>query len=159
MSRKRSRYRPRPVMTDPLSLLRPAPPAARGVVEAHFLTALDMMTRGDHPGVDEWRSLSDAINTVETLTLQMGRMDPAAVMPTVTAAIAAMVAAARRHQAGQRMGLDGAGITALRGVIATYCDCMDQLTEHEMATATRLTDQRIRGLRARPQPGHTVISL
>jgi hypothetical protein len=146
MTRKRSAYRPRPVMTDPLSILRPADPAHRAMVMVRFLTALDAMACGQHPGEAEWRDLSDAINTVETLAMHQGKLVPAEVMPTVTAAIAAMVGAARRHQAGQRMGLTGEGLGALRGVLAIYQTCLDGLTEHEVAMAQAETQRRVNAI-------------
>jgi hypothetical protein len=159
MTRKRSCYRQRPVMGNPLALMRPADKAARDRVMARFLTALEAMARGEHPGNEEWRDLSDAINTVETLTLTLRKLESAQVMPTVTAAIAAMVGAAKRFQAGQRMGLSGEGLQALRDVLAIYEQCLEGLTEREMVVAQAETQRRVNLLLHARRPNHQVIAL
>lgn len=159
MSRKRSAYRPRAVLADPLSLLRPADPQRRGTVLLRFLSALDAMTRGEHPGEAEWRDLSDAINTVETLALGLRKLDAGEVMPIVNAAISAMVGAARRFQSGQGMRLDAAGLQALRDVVDVYRQCLDGLTEREMAVAQAETQRRVNALLRAKKPNHQVIAL
>lgn len=141
--RKRSKYRPKPVITDPLTLLRVAGPADRRRVLATFYTALEDMARGDHPGVSEWRDLSDCINTVETMAETLHMLDAAEVMPSVTAAIAGMVAASKRYQAGAGMRLDAQGLTALRQVVDIYAQCLDGYTEREMARAQAETQRRV----------------
>ena len=110
--------RPQAVIVDPLTLLRPAAREQRDRVMARFLTALDAMVRGEHPGIEEWRDLSDAINTVETLCLHQHKLVPQEVMPTINAAIKGMVEAAHRYKAGQGMRLSGEGLQALRDVLA-----------------------------------------
>lgn len=157
--RKRSRYRPKAVIVDPLTLLRPASPDAKAKVMLRFLTALDHIARGEHPGEDDWRDLSDAINTVETLALHLGKLDPSEVMPVVNAAIAGMVGAANRYRAGQGMRLDAAGLEALRDVIDIYGQCLDSLTEHEMAMAQAETQRRVHALLRAKQQRAEVISL
>lgn len=159
MSRKRSSYRPRAVLTDPLSLLRPASKQAQDGVMLRFLSALDAMARGSHPGEAEWRDLSDAINTVETLALNLKRLDAAEVMPTVNAAIEAMVVAARRFQAGKGMRLDAAGLQSLRDVVSIYGQCLEALTEREMAMAQAETQRRVNHLLRARAPSHEVIAL
>ncbi|HEV6964618.1 hypothetical protein [Roseateles sp.] len=159
MSRKRKACRPRTVITDPLSLLRPADPERRGKVLLQFYTALEAMARGEHPGEEEWRSLSDCVNTVETLALTLGKLDPAEVMPTVNAAIAGMVGAANRFKAGQGMRLDGPGLEALRDVVDIYRQALDGLTEREMAMAQAETQRRVNALMRARKPNHQVISL
>jgi hypothetical protein len=155
----RKRYRPRPVMTDPLSLLRPADPARRNAVILRFLTALDDMARGNHPGEAEWRDLSDAVNTVETLTLTLGKLAHAEVMPIVNQAIAGMVGAANRFKAGQGMRLDAAGLEALRTVIDIYRQCCEGLTEREMCMAQAETQRRVNELLRSKKPNREVIAV
>ena len=133
--RKRSKYRPGMVITDPLSLLRPASKERQDAVMLNFYTALHELTNGNHPGTEEWRSLSDCINTVETLATRLEKLDAAQVMPLVNTAIAGMVGAANRFKAGKGMRLDAAGLEALRDVVAVYGQCLSQLTEREMAVA------------------------
>ncbi len=144
--RKRSSYRPRPVMSDPLSLLRPVRREECDRVMRRFFTALHEIAAGRYPGEAEWRDLSDAINTVETLALHLHKLEPAEVMPTVNAAIAAMVGAAHRFKAGQGMRVDGPGLEALRDVLAIYEQCAEGLTEREMCMAQAETQRRMNEL-------------
>ena len=144
--RKRSKYRPRSVITDPLSLMRPADPERKRSVMARFDSALLAIACGRHPGVAEWRDLSDAINTVETMALGMGKLVPAEVMPHVTQAIEGMVHASRRFKDGQGMRLDAQGLKALRSVLDIYQQCLDGFTEHEMAQAQAETQRRVNAL-------------
>lgn len=144
--RKRSKYRPRAVLTDPLLLLRPAPKADADAVMLRFLTALETVAGGSHPGEAEWRDLADAINTVETLALTMHRLVPQEVMPTVNAAIAAMVGAANRYRAGGGMRVDGPGLVALRDVVGIYGQCLEELTGREMAMARAETIRRMQAV-------------
>jgi hypothetical protein len=101
--RKRSSYRPKAVISNPLTMLRPATKGEKDSVMLRFPSSLATLTTGKHPGEEEWRDMSDAVNTVETLALGMGKLVPAEVMPDVNEAIASMVKAARRFQAGQGM--------------------------------------------------------
>ena len=139
---RRPRRVPRLVISDPLSLLRPASPErSRGVMLA-FLTALDEIARGKHPGEEEWRSLADCINTLETMVM-MQMIGGELMMPTVNAAIEAMATAAKRYRAGQGMRLDGAGLDALRKVVDIYGQCLELLTERQMALAQQRTQERM----------------
>lgn len=158
--RKRSKYRPRAVISNPLAAMQPAPKAVRESLIAGFRSSLLTMTNGKHPGEEEWRLLSDAINTVETMTLgDHPKLIAAEVMPTVTACIAGMVAAANRFKAGQGMRLDAAGIAALRDVIDIYEQCCEGLTEREMGQAQAETQRRVNWLLRNPKPGHTQVTL
>ncbi len=157
--RKQKAYRPRTLMTDPLSLLRPAQPAQRDAVMLRFLSAIDAMACGSHPGNDEWRDLSDAINTVETLALTQRKIPADEAMPIVNAAIAAMVGAANRFKAGKGMRLDALGLQALREVVEVYRQCLVTLTEREMAQAQQETQRRVHALLRSPKPTHEVIAL
>jgi len=157
--RKRSRYKPKPVVANPLALMQPASTSRRDAVLLHFYTALEAMSRGDHPGESEWRTLSDAINSIETLALHMRKLVPAEVMPAVNSAIAAMVGAANRFKAGQGMRLDGAGLAALREVVGIYEQCLDGFTEHEMARAQAETQRRMSALLRSPVHSKEVVTL
>jgi hypothetical protein len=144
--RKRSNYRPKSVISNPLTMLRPATKAEKDSVMLRFRSSLATLTTGKHPGGEEWRDMSDAINTVETLALGMGKLVPAEVMPDVNEAIASMVKAARRFQTGQGMRLDSAGLAALRNVLDVYEQCLDGLTAREMAVAQAETQRRVNEL-------------
>lgn len=161
MSRKRSAYRPRAFLSSPLALLRPASAQQADGVMCRFYAALDAMARGRRPGELEWRDLSDAINTVETLATHLGKLPTEQVMPLVHAAIAAMARAAERFKAGQGMRLDEPGLHALQDVLDVYAECLRVLTEREMSQAVDETQRRVhallRGVAA--QPDHVVIAL
>jgi hypothetical protein len=103
--KKRSKYKPRPVITDPLSFMRPASKDRQDAVMLSFYTALHELTNGNHPGTEEWRTLSDAINTTETLATHLEKLDAHEVMPLVNAAIAGMVAAAIDSKLARACGL------------------------------------------------------
>jgi hypothetical protein len=157
--RKRSKYRPKAVMLNPLASLRPAPEKAKNQVMLKFLSALQELMHGRHPGVDEWRSLSDAVNTVETLALHFGKLIPREVMPTVNRAIAGMVAASKRYTSGQGMRLDAEGLSALREIIGIYGDCLDGLTEREMAQAQAETQRRRNEALRNSSVAHTIVTM
>lgn len=139
--RKRS-HRIQRALINPLTRMSPAPKQKRERVLLSFHTALESIAVGKHPGEEEWRSLSDCINTVETL-VNMGKLIEQEVMPVVCAAIEGMVGAARRFRAGQGMRLDGPGIKALREVVGIYEQCLEGLTEAEMAHAQHETQLRL----------------
>lgn len=123
-----------------------------------FLTALDMLARESGAGIDEWRALADCVNTVETLVLQ-GKLLRAEVMPTIEACTQAMCAAGERYQEGGGMHVEPSGLQALRDVVAIYQQCLDGLTEREMAVATQETIRRVRRVMAKPGPTDRVFSL
>lgn len=159
MSRKRSKYRARPVISDPLTLLRPAEPTQKTDVMLAFLTALDCIATGDNPGEEEWRSLSDAINSVETLALHFGKLNPHQVMPIINRAIAGMAKAAHRYRDGKGMRLDADGLLALREVIDIYAQALDGLTAREMSLAQKETQRRVSALLADKNQREDVIAL
>jgi len=144
--RKRSSYRPKPVVTNPMVFLRPAEKTDKDRTLMVFLGAIEAMSRGAYPDPEEWRKLSDAVNTIETLAMNMGKLVPDEVMPMVNKAISAMVRAANRHKAGQRLGLDAEGLQALRAIVDVYAQCLDGLTAAEMAMAQARTQVEVNKL-------------
>lgn len=147
-------------IVNPLTAMRPAPKQKTERVMVRFLTALDAMANGQHPGLEEWRDLSDVVNTIETLALHMGKLIPSEVMPAVTAATEAMAKAGARYREGKTMRLDGPGLQALRDLVHAYGVCLEGLTEMEMAQAQAETQRRVNAiLRAKPSQSHTVVML
>ncbi len=158
--RKRSSYRPRPVMLNPLASMRPVSAARRDAVMAQFWLALSNMVSGTNPGVDDWRDLSDCLNTIETMALGMHKLRPDEVMPDINAAIGGMVRAKDRYQAGKGMRLDAEGIIAIRTVIDYYGQCLEGFTEREMSMAQAETQARVNALLNGPRKaGQVVIEL
>lgn len=156
--KKRSSYRPKAVNPNPLAAMRPASKEKANRISLLFRTALQEIVAGRHPGEQEWRSLSDAVNTVETLTLgSKPKLLASEVMPDVNAAIAGMVGAAKRYRAGQGMRLDAAGIKALRAVLDIYDLCLQGLTEQEMSMAQAETQRRVNELLRSRKPSKEVV--
>ena len=157
--KKRTAYRPRALLANPLSRMAKAPKHKVDRVLSMFMLALDSMVRGSNPSVDDWRTISDVINSIETMALGQGKLVPSEVMPTINASIAAMVRAKDRFQAGQGMRLDGAGAEAIRSVIDFYAQCLEGFTEYEIAQAQAETQRRVNALLRRPKAGHQVVEL
>ena len=156
---KRKAYRPRAVMTNPLAALRPVSEQRRQRTLAIFWSALDGMTTGSNPGAEEWRLLSDCINTIECMALSLKKIAPDDVMPDIVASVGAMVRAKNRFQAGKGMRLDADGIQVIRRVIDYYAQCLEGLTEREMCVAQAETQRRVNMLLRSKVQRAEVISL
>lgn len=137
---------------NPLDFLRPADPEERKAVLLRFGAALHMMAVHREPTRDEWRDLADMVNTVEAL-VDMGKLIPGEVMPSVKQASDAMIDALRRHHRGQRLGVSGPGLEALRDCLAIYTQCAEGLTVIEMSAARRLVEQKVRYAIRTKHPG------
>ncbi len=136
------------VPVSPLVYIQPVPAEIQAGLLGRFQSALHMLATYSAPGPEEFRDIADAINTVETLCLELGKLVPDEVMPLVNAAVQAMAEAGNRWHAGQRMGLSGPGLQAVRDVIDVYGQAMAGLTGAEMARARVLTEQRVRAVLA-----------
>lgn len=151
--RKGKRHRPFvPVATT--LFLQPAPQEQQDAILGRARSALHMLATFPQTGAEEFRDLSDVVNTVETLALETGNLTAAEVMPTVEAATTALAQAAERWHAGQRMGLSGPGLQAVREVVEIYADCFEGLTGMEMAKARLLTEQRLHRIKRGLPPGN-----
>jgi len=156
--RKRSAYRPKPIMTNPLAYLTPAAASDAQALMLVFYTALESLAAGQNPGVDEWRSLADACNTLETL-VSIGTLQHDEIMPMIRRAADAMTLASRCYHDGKAMRIDGAGLEALRDVVDAYRQCIETLTAREMFLAQIETGRRVARLQARPLQNSVVIAL
>jgi hypothetical protein len=143
MTRKRSTYRPKRIVRNPLVFLCKTPAAQRQKTMARFQSALVDITQGRHPGPMEWRDLCDVVNVLETLVVHTKQLVPEEVQPTIDQASLSMKAAARRFQAGQGMRLDAPGIQAMRDALNVYEQCLELLTEREMEVAIAETARAI----------------
>lgn len=127
---------------NPLALLRPVPKAVRDQLMTRAYSALDAISRGQHPGESEWRDLADVCNVVETLTLTM-RLLPPLTIACVETASESLREAAHRFSETQTVRVDGAGLTALRGLLEIYDQALQQLTEATMTKAFRETQRAV----------------
>lgn len=153
---KRKAYRPKAVMLNPLASVVPMSTTKRNKLELYYLTAIAAVANGSYPGIEEWRSLADIVNVVETLVFQ-GKLLREEILPDVVTANEAMRAAAKRYQAGHGMRLSGVGLSALREIAAVHTHCLTQLTEREIEQAIAETRRAIVAVQ-RDRPS-TVIQL
>lgn len=137
----------------------PAPKEKTDRLMTTFLSALDTISRGQHPGAEEWRLLSDAINHVETLALR-GHLQREAVQGLMDGAISSMVDAARRWRDGGPMRMDGNGLSAVRELISVYEFALRELPELDIAMAHLETQQRVTAAQAgRPVNDRAIVAV
>lgn len=143
----------------------PLPEAARRHQLTRMHSGLEALARAAQPTPDDWRVLSDAVNIMETLVqcspwviTQAGGVrdhydvdDNSGLLHDAVREMG--IAGARHMQEGKPIRLDGAGIVAMRAVLADYADLLEQLPARVMVEAHRRTEQRIRDiLSGRRQP-------
>lgn len=156
--RKRSKYRPKPIIS-PLDYLQPTGPAQ---LMAHMLpiyTALECIASGKEPGTEEWRHLSDCVNITEQLC-KMGHL-PADTQAIANDAIAALVRASVRYKNARGMRLDSDGIRALRTCVGVYDQATTLLPQAAVYKAQcaviRRTAAILRG--GAPRDGLTIVQM
>lgn len=159
MTKKRSTYRPKRVITNPLIFLQSSPPEKRRTMILRCHTALQEIACGKAPGRDEWDELCDVVNTLETLTMHHKKLVPDEVLPTLAAATLSMMAACKRHKTGQALRLDAAGLQAMREALSIFTQVTEQLTEREILTAKADTALIIAKNARNPRPGVEVMEL
>lgn len=93
------------------------------------------------PSTEDWRLVSDAVNLMETLVLEMKVCEDASGL--LMDAITALAKAGQRSKAGGVIRLDGAGMQALRAVLSDYADLLEMLPARTMVRCHRLTEKRI----------------
>ena len=93
------------------------------------------------PSTEDWRVVSDAVNLMETLILEMKICEDASGL--LMDAITAMASAGRRSKEGKALRLDGAGIQAVRAIMSDYSELLDVLPARAMIRCHRLTERRI----------------
>jgi hypothetical protein len=145
---------------------------------------LEAMEKAPAPTTEDWRVVSDAVNLMETLVNSGSffeiKVDPetgeARQVPIpghwhdcdggpveitdasglLPDAVTAMAMAGKRHKAGGNIRLDGAGIQAVRGVLADYGDLLEVLPARTMIKAHRETERRIHEILAGKKKPHDV---
>lgn len=125
----------------------------------HRIHQLTRMYEGLHsletlaePSTEDWRVVSDAVNMLETLVVEMKVCDDASGL--LQDAVRALAVAGQRHKReGKPIRLDGPGIQAVRAILANYAELMDVLPARTMYRCHRLTEERIHAiLDGRKQP-------
>jgi hypothetical protein len=112
---------------------------------------LTMMYQGLHametapsPTTDDWRVVSDAINLMETLVVEMKVCEDSSglLMDSITA----LAVAGKRNRAGGTIRMDGVGIQAVRSILSDYAELLNMLPARTMYRCHRLTEKRLHDL-------------
>lgn len=124
---------------------------------------LESMEKAPNPTTDDWRVVSDAVNIMETLVNNGPWLDcdgdPVEITDAsglLQDAVTALAMAGKRHKAGGNIRMDGAGIQAVRGVLADYSDLLEALPARTMIKAHRDTERRIHEILAGKKQPHDV---
>jgi hypothetical protein len=137
-------------------------------LQRHQLTrmhgGLEAMEKAPVPTTDDWRVVSDAVNLMETLVDNGPWLDcdgdPVEITDAsglLQDAVTAMAMAGKRHKDGGNIRLDGAGIQAVRGVLADYGGLLTVLPERTMIKAHRETERRIHEMLTGKKKPHDVV--
>jgi len=118
---------------------------------AHRTHQLTMMYQGLHametapePTTDDWRVVSDAINLMETLVVEMKVCEDSSGL--LMDAITALAVAGKRNRAGGTIRMDGVGIQAVRSILSDYAELLNMLPARTMYRCHRLTEKRLHDL-------------
>lgn len=116
---------------------------------------LHSLEKADQPGTDDWRVVSDAVNMLETLVVEMKVCDDDSGL--LMDAVRALAVAGQRHKReGKPIRLDGPGIQAVRAVLASYAELLEVLPARTMYRCHRLTEKRIHAILAGRTRPHDV---
>ena len=116
-------------------------------------SGLASLETSTEPTKDDWFVCSDAVNLMETLVEQKHIVDPNNMLFD---AIRALAEAGQRSFAGKPIRLDGAGIQAIRGVLADYTMVLESLPARTMIHCHRLTEKRLQGILKGKMKSHDV---
>lgn len=156
--RKKSKHKPKPIDRDPLGKLQPADEKEGKMLMARIDSALMSVLQGTVSTEDDWRILSDAINTVMELSLGDNPKLPKQVMlPIIKKAIEGMIEAGRRFKDGKAIRLNALHIDSIKDVVAIYEECVKNLTRKEMIAAQELVQAR--AIREMNRPNGNVFSI
>lgn len=135
--------------TDPL------PMAYRTHQLTRMYEGLHALETADNPTTDDWRVVSDAVNMLETLVVEMKVCEDSSGL--LMDAVRGLALAGQRHKReGKPIRLDGPGIQAVRSVLASYSELIDMLPASTMYRCHRLTERRIHDILAGRKQAHDV---
>lgn len=136
------------------SPIEPMPDAHRRHQLTRMYEGLAAMEKAPSPTTDDWRVVSDAINLMETLVLEMKVCEDARGL--LMDAVTALAMAGKRNLAGGAIRLDGAGIQAVRAILEDYAALLNVLPARTMIRCHRLTERRIHELMDGKKKPHDV---
>lgn len=122
----------------------PLPPDYRRHQLTRMYGGLHAIETAPAPTTDDWRVVSDAVNLMETLVMEMQVCEDASGL--LIDAITGLALAGKRNLAGGAIRLDGAGIQAVRAILSDYAALLDVLPARTMIRCHRLTERRIHEL-------------
>ena len=122
----------------------PLPAAYRTHQLTRMYEGLNAMETAPAPTTDDWRVVSDAVNLMETLVVEMKVCEDAGGL--LMDAITALAVAGKRNMAGGTIRMDGSGIQAVRAILSDYSDLLDVLSARTMIRCHRLTEKRLHDL-------------
>ena len=146
---KKRKQQPRPkhysIMDEMMaSPTEPLPAAYRTHQLTRMYEGLNAMETAPAPTTDDWRVVSDAVNLMETLVVEMKVCEDAGGL--LMDAITALAVAGKRNMAGGTIRMDGTGIQAVRAILSDYADLLDVLSARTMIRCHRLTEKRLHEL-------------
>jgi len=107
------------------------------------------------PTPDDWRVVSDAVNLMETLVMDMQICEDASgLLPDAVAALA--LAGARHMETGAPIRLNAQDIHTVRAVLSDYSAMLDTLSDRTMTECHRLTERRLHDIQAGRRRPHDV---
>jgi hypothetical protein len=94
------------------------------------------------PTPDDWRVVSDAVNLMETLVMDMRICEDTSGL--LSDAVAALALAGARHlETGAAIRLNAQDIHTVRAVLADYAELLGTLSERTMTECHRRTERRV----------------
>lgn len=133
----------------------PLPQAYRTHQLTRMYEGLHALETADNPSTEDWRVVSDAVNMLETLVVEMQVCDDASGL--LQDAIRGLALAGQRNKReGKPIRLDGPGIQAVRAVLASYAELLEVLPARTMYRCHRLTEKRIHAILAGRTRPHDV---
>lgn len=146
---KKRKPKPRPkhytIMDEMMaSPTEPLPATYRTHQLTRMYEGLNAMETAPAPTTDDWRVVSDAVNLMETLVVEMKVCEDSSGL--LMDAITALAVAGKRNMAGGTIRMDEAGIQAVRAILSDYADLLDVLSARTMIRCHRLTEKRLHEL-------------
>ncbi len=122
----------------------PLPAAYRTYQLTRMYQGLHSMETAPAPTTDDWRVVSDAVNLMETLVVEMKVCEDSSGL--LMDAITGLALAGKRNMAGGSIRMDGAGIKSVRAILSDYAELLDVLPARVMIRCHRLTEKRLHEL-------------
>jgi mRNA-degrading endonuclease YafQ of YafQ-DinJ toxin-antitoxin module len=122
----------------------PLPVAHRTHQLTMMYGGLNAMETAPTPTTDDWRVVSDAVNLMETLVVEMKVCEDSDGL--LMDAITGLALAGKRNMAGGSIRMDGVGIKSVRAILSDYAELLDVLSARTMIRCHRLTEKRLHEL-------------